>query len=139
MKALRAARGSVFMGRTYRERGGFGQRPRPAMGLVTVEGTDPRTQEVLVPALHTAPLRFRRLDPAAAPRDLPVEPGRDPSDYEFRVAVVPRRTSLSALRAALASEAEYGRWELARTRLYHGGGKQVWLRRRSIRVRSTLT
>ncbi len=48
------------------------------------------------------------------------------------------RTSLSAVRASLTDEAEYGRWELARTRKYIGGGKKVWMRRRIIRVRSTL-
>ncbi|MGY5764577.1 DUF5703 family protein [Brachybacterium sp. DNPG3] len=70
--------------------------------------------------------------------DLPLEKGRRAEDYEFQIITVPPRTPLSAVRATLADEAEYGRWELARTRLYYGGGKKVWMRRRIIRVRSTL-
>jgi len=38
----------------------------------------------------------------------------------------------------LTEQAEYGRWELARTRLFAGGERKVWLRRKIIRVRSTL-
>ncbi|WP_259556898.1 DUF5703 family protein [Brachybacterium sillae] len=87
------------------------------------------------PAPH---ITFMALDPRRADADLPIEDGRTALDYEFRVAVVPRRTSLKALRTALTEQAEYGRWELARTRLYLGGEKKVWLRRRIIRVRSTL-
>ncbi|MDU6928507.1 MAG: DUF5703 family protein, partial [Dermabacter sp.] len=37
-------------------------------------------------------------------------------------------------REALTDEAEYGRWELARTQKFIGGGKKVWLRRRIMRV-----
>lgn len=76
-------------------------------------------------------------DPRGIP-DLPLESGRRPEDYEFQIITVPPRTSLSAVRASLTDEAEYGRWELARTRKYIGGGKKVWMRRRIIRVRSTL-
>ena len=38
----------------------------------------------------------------------------------------------------LTEHAEYGRWELARTRLFAGGERKVWLRRKTLRVRSTL-
>ena len=38
----------------------------------------------------------------------------------------------------LTEQAEYGRWELARTLLFAGGERKVWLRRKVIRVRSTL-
>ena len=41
-------------------------------------------------------------------------------------------------RRQLTEEAEYGRWELARTLLFAGGRRTVWLRRRIIRVSSTL-
>ena len=41
-------------------------------------------------------------------------------------------------RKALTDEAEYGRWELARTLLYMGGWRKVWLRRKIIKVSSTL-
>ena len=59
-------------------------------------------------------------------------------EYEFRTIVFPRGAARSAIRQELADHAEYGRWELARTRRYLGGGKKVWMRRRIIRVRSTL-
>jgi hypothetical protein len=58
--------------------------------------------------------------------------------YEYRTLTIPRSTSGNDARQMLTDEAEYGRWELARTRLYAGGERRVWLRRRIIRVRSTL-
>jgi hypothetical protein len=58
--------------------------------------------------------------------------------YEYRVLTIPRSTSRNDARRLLTDEAEYGRWELARTLLYTGGERKVWLRRRIIRVRSTL-
>jgi len=58
--------------------------------------------------------------------------------YEYRVLTVPRTTSRNEARTMLTEQAEYGRWELARTRLYAGGERKVWLRRKIIRVRSTL-
>lgn len=58
--------------------------------------------------------------------------------YEFRVLTLPRSTSRGDVRRLLTEEAEYGRWELAQLRLYTGGDRKVWLRRRIIRVRSTL-
>src|SRR5699024_293837 len=71
-------------------------------------------------------------------RDLPVERGRRAEDYEFQILTVPRGTSIGQVRAELAEQAEYGRWEHARTRLYVGGGRKVRMRRRIIRVQSTL-
>lgn len=58
--------------------------------------------------------------------------------YEYRVLTIGRTTSRSDARRLLTEEAEYGRWELARSRLYAGGERKVWLRRKIIRVRSTL-
>lgn len=58
--------------------------------------------------------------------------------WEYRVVTIPRTTSRSDASRMLTDEAEYGRWELARTRLYAGGERRVWLRRKIIRVRSTL-
>ncbi|QGQ19171.1 hypothetical protein GC089_07930 [Cellulomonas sp. JZ18] len=58
--------------------------------------------------------------------------------WEYRVLTIPRSTSTGDARRLLTDEAEYGRWELARTRLYAGGERRVWLRRKIIRVRSTL-
>jgi len=58
--------------------------------------------------------------------------------YEYRVLTLPRTTSRNDARQMLTEQAEYGRWELARSVLYVGGERRVWLRRRIIRVRSTL-
>ncbi|MBO3087019.1 DUF5703 family protein [Cellulomonas dongxiuzhuiae] len=58
--------------------------------------------------------------------------------WEYRVLRIPATTSGSDARRMLTDEAEYGRWELARLRLYAGGERRVWLRRKIIRVRSTL-
>jgi hypothetical protein len=58
--------------------------------------------------------------------------------YEYRVVTIPRSTTRSDARKMLTDEAEHGRWELARTLLFAGGERKVWLRRRIIRVRSTL-
>lgn len=58
--------------------------------------------------------------------------------YEVRVVTVDRTTSRAELRLLLTQEAEYGHWELARTLLYMGGTRKVWLRRRRHRVVSTL-
>jgi hypothetical protein len=57
--------------------------------------------------------------------------------YEYRQLTIPFSTSGSDARKMLADEAEYGRWELTRSRLYAGGERRVWLRRKIIRVRST--
>jgi hypothetical protein len=59
-------------------------------------------------------------------------------EYEFRVLALPRETSRGDVRRLLTEQAEYGRWELARTRIYLGGTRKVWLRRKIIRVHSTL-
>ena len=58
--------------------------------------------------------------------------------YEYRVLTFGRSTSRNDTRRLLTEEAEYGRWELARSTLYAGGERKVWLRRKIIRVRSTL-
>ncbi|BDZ43695.1 hypothetical protein GCM10025865_29940 [Paraoerskovia sediminicola] len=58
--------------------------------------------------------------------------------YEYRVLTFDRDTPSGDAHRALTEEAEYGRWELARTRLYLGGQRRVWLRRKIIRARSTL-
>jgi hypothetical protein len=65
-----------------------------------------------------------------------VGPDRPPTagEYEFRVITLPARVSRAEARQLLTEHAEYGRWELARVRLYAGGTRQVWLRRRIIRV-----
>jgi len=59
-------------------------------------------------------------------------------EYEFRRFRLPRTISRSAVRRLLTDQAEYGGWELARLRLYPDGSRKVELRRKIIRVRSTL-
>ena len=58
--------------------------------------------------------------------------------YEYRVLTLDPTVSRNDARRLLTEQAEYGRWELARTLLYAGGSRKVWLRRKIIRVRSTL-
>lgn len=71
--------------------------------------------------------------------DMPrAERDRPAHQYEVKVLTLPRTTSRGEVRRLLTEEAEYGKWELARHRLYVDGGRKVWLRRRIIRVQSTL-
>jgi hypothetical protein len=64
--------------------------------------------------------------------------GTPPSDqYEYRVLTLSRETTRSDARRLLTEHAEYGHWELARVRLYMGGSRKVWLRRKIIRVART--
>ncbi len=58
--------------------------------------------------------------------------------YEYRVVTIPPTTSNADARRLLTDHAEYGRWELARSVRYLGGLRRVWLRRKVIRVSSTL-
>ncbi|MFD1718071.1 DUF5703 family protein [Georgenia deserti] len=58
--------------------------------------------------------------------------------YEYRTVTLPKNVSRGDVRQLLTDEAEYGRWELARTRLYVGGTRKVWLRRKAMRVEATL-
>ncbi|WP_231440925.1 DUF5703 family protein [Brevibacterium zhoupengii] len=50
--------------------------------------------------------------------------------YEFRKVSFSRETPRSVSLQELNDEAEYGKWELARTRISVGGTKTVWLRRK---------
>ncbi|WP_347042405.1 DUF5703 family protein [Brachybacterium nesterenkovii] len=84
------------------------------------------------------PAQVQHLVAPVGVRDLPVEKGRRPEDYEFQIMTIPRRESIASVRQELTDRAEYGRWELARTRIFLGGDKKVWLRRRITRVVSTL-
>ena len=67
----------------------------------------------------------------------PPLPAGSSGDYEYRLLVIPRGTSRAEARRLLTEHAEYGHWELARVRLYAGGARQVWLRRKIIRVTRT--
>ncbi|WP_082126795.1 DUF5703 family protein [Allosalinactinospora lopnorensis] len=59
-------------------------------------------------------------------------------EYEYRELRFPRGTSRSATRQALTEHAEYGRWELARVRLYPNGSRRITLRRKIIRQVRTM-
>lgn len=74
----------------------------------------------------------------AAVRSLRGDLAAQSAHYEFRVLSIPRSTSRGDASRQLTEEAEYGRWELARVVLYVGGERKVWLRRKIIRVHSTL-
>jgi hypothetical protein len=58
--------------------------------------------------------------------------------YEYRELRIPASVSRNDARRMLTEHAELGRWELSRTLLFAGGERKVWLRRKVIRVRSTL-
>ena len=60
------------------------------------------------------------------------------SQYEYRVVTFPSRTSRTEATQLLTEEAEYGRWELARTVVYFGGARKIWLRRRIQRVQRSV-
>jgi len=57
--------------------------------------------------------------------------------FEWRVVDIPRDLSRSDARSLLTEHAEYGQWELARSVLYTGGSRRVWLRRRVMRLQRT--
>lgn len=58
-------------------------------------------------------------------------------EYEYRVMQLSQAVSRADARALLTDHAECGQWELARVRLFTGGSRKVWLRRRIIRVQRT--
>lgn len=61
------------------------------------------------------------------------------TEYEYRILTFDRRTPKAAARQAVREHAEYGRWELERTRTYVGGRTRTWLRRRIIRPRRSFS
>lgn len=58
-------------------------------------------------------------------------------DYEYRVLTFGRDTSRGDARRIISEHAEREQWEMVRLRLYLGGARRVWLRRKIIRVRRT--
>ena len=60
-------------------------------------------------------------------------------EFEYQRVYIPRETSRSAAQRLLTEHAEYGHWELERTRLFPDGSRRVTLKRKIIRARSTLT
>jgi Family of unknown function (DUF5703) len=51
-------------------------------------------------------------------------------EWEYRPLRLPPEVSRLTASVRLGIQAEYGGWELSRVRLYPGGVRQVWLRRR---------
>jgi hypothetical protein len=60
------------------------------------------------------------------------------ADYEYQRLWLPRGTTRGVAQRVLTDAAEYGHWELDRLRLLPDGSRRVVLRRRILRVRSTL-
>lgn len=59
-------------------------------------------------------------------------------NWEYLVLTVSPDDSLAEARRRLVEHAEYGKWELQRSLLYRGGMRRYWMRRRVMKVRSTL-
>ena len=60
-------------------------------------------------------------------------------EYEYLVLSFGREVGRGDIRRQLTEHAEYGRWELERTRTYVGGRTRTWLRRKIIRPRRSMT
>ncbi|MET3173415.1 UNVERIFIED_ORG: hypothetical protein ABIB52_001247 [Arthrobacter sp. UYCu721] len=58
--------------------------------------------------------------------------------YEYLVLTVSPDDSLPDARRRLVEHSEYGKWELERSKLYLGGGRRFWLRRRVMLVQRTV-
>lgn len=58
--------------------------------------------------------------------------------FEYLVLTVHPGESLSDARRQVIEHAEYGKWELTCTRIYVGGLRRYWMRRRVMRVQGTL-
>jgi hypothetical protein len=59
-------------------------------------------------------------------------------DYEYQRMWLPRGTSRNVAQRILTDAAEHGHWELDRLRLLPDGSRRIVLRRRILRVKSTL-
>ena len=59
-------------------------------------------------------------------------------ESEERKVRLHRDLSRNAVRQLLTDQAEYGGWELMRLRRYRDGTREVWVRRRIIRVEPTI-
>jgi hypothetical protein len=57
--------------------------------------------------------------------------------YEYLVLSVKPGESIAEARQRVREHSEYGKWELERSRLYMGGGRRYWLRRRVMSVERT--
>ncbi|WP_460741306.1 DUF5703 family protein [Mariniluteicoccus endophyticus] len=64
--------------------------------------------------------------------------GRPEPEYEVERLRIDHTWSKNAVRRLLTDRAEYGGWELERLRRYRDGSREIWVRRKIIRVRPTL-
>ena len=58
--------------------------------------------------------------------------------YETTKVRLDRDMPRGAVRKLLTDHAEYGGWELTRLRRYRDGTRDVWIRRKVIKVRPTM-
>ncbi|MGA0733554.1 MAG: DUF5703 family protein [Candidatus Nanopelagicales bacterium] len=56
------------------------------------------------------------------------------SHWEIREITFGFRSNIQNTREALTDLAEYGNWELHRTRIYPNGLKRVWVKRRVLKI-----
>jgi hypothetical protein len=59
-------------------------------------------------------------------------------EYQVHRFRLDRELSHNAVRQLLTDHAEYGGWELDRLRRYRDGTRDVWIRRKIIRVAASL-
>lgn len=59
------------------------------------------------------------------------------SSWKIREVPLPSRVSRVEARELLTELAEYGRWELVRTRIYPNGVKRMWVKKRIQKVERT--
>jgi hypothetical protein len=59
-------------------------------------------------------------------------------EYQIHRVRLDRQLSRTAVRQLLSDQAEYGGWELDRLRRYQDGTRDVWIRRKIIRVAASL-
>ncbi len=59
-------------------------------------------------------------------------------EYQVHRVRLDRQLSRTAVRQLLSAQAEYGGWELDRLRRYQDGTRDVWIRRKIIRVAASL-
>ena len=59
------------------------------------------------------------------------------SSWEIREVPLPSSVSRVEARELLTELAEYGRWELVRTRIYPNGVKRMWVKKRIQKVERT--
>jgi hypothetical protein len=59
-------------------------------------------------------------------------------EYQVHRVRLDRHLSRRAVRQLLTDHAEYGGWEVARLRRYRDGTRDVWIRRKIIRVAASL-